>query len=172
MGGTDGGNHCCLGVSSQTLLQKPENIQFIFKTLHSFFSHQNNISCQSKKNILLHVYHSVLWKNFIYCPWCWQNYQFTLIYMYIYTQCTHQVRTESRYGIKDFFFLAPMMDCSEREEMTFPRVNRDLFMLAPSCMKIRNKYTSKVYIWWNLQNCLIFQFIISIRQQFLTFSHY
>lgn len=51
MGGTDGGNHCCLGVSSQTLLQKPENIQFIFKTLHSFFSHQNNISCQSKKNI-------------------------------------------------------------------------------------------------------------------------
>lgn len=51
MGGTDGGNHCCLGVSSQTLLQKPENIQFIFKTLYSFFSHQNNISCQSKKNI-------------------------------------------------------------------------------------------------------------------------
>lgn len=45
MGGTDGGNHCCLGVSSQTLLQKPENIQFIFKTLYSFFSHQNNISC-------------------------------------------------------------------------------------------------------------------------------
>lgn len=96
---------------------------------------------------IIQLYHSVLWKNFIYCPWCWQNYQLTLIYMYIYTQCTHQVRTESRYGIKDFFFLAPMMDCSEREEMTFPRVNRDLFMLAPSCMKIRNKYTSKVYIW-------------------------
>ena len=35
--------------------------------------------------------------------------------------------------MKDFFFLATMMDCSEREEMTFPKVKRDLFMLAPSC---------------------------------------
>lgn len=41
----------------------------------------------------------------------------------------HHVRTDSLYGMKTFFLVSA---CSDRAEMTFPRVSRDLLMLAPS----------------------------------------
>jgi len=45
------------------------------------------------------------------------------------TLITHHVRTDSLYGVKTFFLVSA---CSDRAEMTFPRVSKDLLMLAPS----------------------------------------
>lgn len=49
---------------------------------------------------------------------------------------SHHVRTDSRYGMKTFFRDSA---CSDRAEMTFPRVSKDLLMLAPSCKNLHNK---------------------------------
>lgn len=56
------------------------------------------------------------------------------IHIVFYMLCTgvlisHHVRTDSLYGMKTFFLVSA---CSDRAEMTFPRVSRDLLMLAPS----------------------------------------
>lgn len=40
------------------------------------------------------------------------------------------MRTDSLYGMKTFFLVNT---CSDKAEMTFPSVSRDLLMLAPSC---------------------------------------
>ena len=41
----------------------------------------------------------------------------------------HHVRTESRYGMKMFFFFS---DLSDNKEMTLPKVCKDLLMADPS----------------------------------------
>lgn len=43
---------------------------------------------------------------------------------------SNHVSTDSLYGVKTFFLVSA---CSDKAEMTFPRVSRDLLILAPSC---------------------------------------
>lgn len=43
---------------------------------------------------------------------------------------SYQVRTESLYGMKNFFF--PDVDFLDKEEITIPRVVRDLLILVAS----------------------------------------
>lgn len=49
---------------------------------------------------------------------------------------SHHVRTDSLYGVKTFFRDSA---CSARAEMTFPRVSKDLLMLAPSCNNLHSE---------------------------------
>lgn len=42
---------------------------------------------------------------------------------------SNHVSTDSLYGVKTFFLVSA---CSDKAEMTFPRVSRDLLILAPS----------------------------------------
>lgn len=50
---------------------------------------------------------------------------------------SHHVSTDSLYGVKTFFLVSA---CSDKAEMTFPRVSRDLLILAPSYQK-KEKHT-------------------------------
>lgn len=42
---------------------------------------------------------------------------------------SNHVSMDSLYGVKTFFLVSA---CSDKAEMTFPRVSRDLLILAPS----------------------------------------
>lgn len=52
---------------------------------------------------------------------------------------SNHVSTDSLYGVKTFFLVSA---CSDKAEMTFPRVSRDLLIMAPSCKNT----------WGNLRN--------------------